>query len=167
MDLSSSTLTALIPFALGGVFQVLKVYLEGHKDFKNRERKILTDSTERIAESLVRLLREALRTENFDNMPRGDGLLTQDLYGDVASMIDKHSKRTFHILCRQRIYNSCYGVLFYGMLIGIVGFLISLTFSRSEHIVFWVCIGTACLQALAAVILRCLTQRSEHDEEIL
>ncbi len=167
MSISPTTVTSLLPLVLGGVFSYFKPFLEDQREFKNRCARMHARSTESIAIALTRLLQEALQTRGFDDVARGDGDRTPDLYGDVATMIARHSKLAFRISVRLLVFHGCYGLLLLGLIVGLLGFIASLVFDAYEAIIVVGCIGTAVFQIIAVTVLYALTRRSENDEDIL
>ena len=118
MNLTQTTVTALLPLVLGGVMSYFRPFLEDQQQFRNRCARILTLSTERIAKAINRLIDSEIRSRDFDNMTRGDGFQTPDLYDEVASMIARHSKLSFRMCVRVELFRFCYMVLLAGVVVG-------------------------------------------------
>lgn len=167
MIFSASTISAIVTFVLGGWFSYFRPWLEDQREFKNRGTRILARSAEDIAVSLTDLLRVDARNKGFDNMARGDGVKSPDLYDRFSQAVTRHSKLNFRVSARMIVFRGCYGGLLFGVMIGLIAFIASITTAGYEVAILAVTIPTACLQVGAVVVLYTLTRRSEDDEEIL
>jgi hypothetical protein len=167
MNITQTTVTTLLPLLLGGIVSYFKPFLEDQKEFTNRCNRILTLSTEKIAKALNRLVDAEVRSRDFDDVVRGDGYKTPDLYDDVATMIAKHSKLSYRMCVRVQVFRLCYLLLLAGVVIGVLGLVGSLLLSAYQGVVAGVCLATATIQVGGVIVLYILTRRSEDDEEII
>ncbi|MBX3728536.1 MAG: hypothetical protein KF858_05060 [Candidatus Sumerlaeia bacterium] len=169
MSITATTLTSLLPLAIGGVVSYFKPFLEDQKEFKNRGRRMITQSTEAVAEALCAVVEERVRVrvEGHQNLARGDGRSEPDLYGRVAELISRHGKLSFRVNLRNLIFRACYGALLVGVLVGFVCLVLSLVTKNYEVAILSVSLSTAGAEIVCVLVLYSLTRRSEDDEEIL
>jgi len=164
---TTETVIALLPLMLGGIFSILKPFLTTQKDFNKDCSSLSLRSTEKIAKSLANLLNEFIRNDGFDNMQRGDGKNTPDLFDDVASIIARHTKINFRISCRLICFRSYYFILLIGFVVGICSLILfNMTESYNKEIIY-VCVFTSVAQILSVFFLYTLTRKNENDEEIM
>lgn len=167
IDFTAATFVALIPFALGGVFSIFKPFIEGQDKFKNRCKKSLANTSEQIAVAIQTLIKEAQRSKDFAEGPRGDGVSTRDFYGEIASAIDKHSKLSIRTQSRMKSFCFCETIMFYGIIVAIICAIISLFITNIVSWLIVICIFVIVIQVAAIIVIRNLIKWSEGVAEIL